>query len=220
MKVFVSWSGGKDSVLACYRMMQQPVTEIVGLVNMMTENGEYSRSHGLSTAVLREQAAAVGIPLIQRSASWADYEKQFKTALVELKEKGAEAGVFGDIDLEAHREWVERVCRETGLQAILPLWNEKREALLEELICAGFKSRIVVTDQACMGEEWLGCEIDRDFLRKMAAHPHIDPCGEKGEYHTFVYDGPIFKRPVRFYEESRFEKDKHWISKLALGSPA
>jgi uncharacterized protein (TIGR00290 family) len=186
----------------------------------MTEDGEYSRSHGLSAAVLRAQAAAVGVPLIQRAASWKDYEAEFKSVLAELKAKGVEAGIFGDIDLEPHREWVERVCRETGLKAFLPLWNEKRELLLAAFIGAGFKSRIVVTDEASLGAEWLGCEIDRDFPEKMKTVPHVDPCGEKGEYHTFVYDGPIFKSPVTVYESEQLSIEKHWVSKLELGSPA
>lgn len=218
MKVFVSWSGGKDSILACYRMMQDPGIEVAYLVNMMTENGEYSRSHGLSAAVLRAQAAAIGVPLIQRAASWKDYEKEFKAVLAELKTKGVEAGIFGDIDLVPHREWVERVCRETGLKAFLPLWNEKRKPLLEELIGAGFRSRIVVTDEKVLGPEWLGCEIDGDFLEKMKTVPDVDPCGEKGEYHTFVYDGPIFKNPVTVRESGQFSIEKHWVSKLELGS--
>ncbi|MFA5168566.1 MAG: diphthine--ammonia ligase [Candidatus Omnitrophota bacterium] len=217
MKVFVSWSGGKDSMLACYRMMQQPDVEVAYLVNMMTEDGEYSRSHGLSAAVLRAQAAAVGIPLIQRAASWKDYEKEFKSVLAELKLKGVEAGIFGDIDLQPHRDWVERICREAGIQAFLPLWNAKRKDLLEELISTGFKSRIVVTDAAVLGEEWLGCEINRDFMRKMEVLPQIDPCGEKGEYHTFVYDGPMFRAPVPFYDEEHLMIEKHWVLKLGAG---
>ena len=88
-------------MLACYRMMKQPGVEIACLVNMMSEHGDYSRSHGLTAAVLREQAAAIGIPLIQRAASWKDYEKEFKSVLTELKSKGVEAGIFGDI--EGHR---------------------------------------------------------------------------------------------------------------------
>jgi len=127
-----------------------------------------------------------------------------------------EAGIFGDIDLVLHRDWVERVCLETGLKAFLPLWNEKRESLLEEFIAEGFKSRIVVTDAASLGEEWLGCEIDRDFLRKMRTVPLVDPCGEKGEYHTFVYDGPIFKRAVEVRETKQLSIEKHWVSKLEL----
>lgn len=217
MKAFVSWSGGKDCMLACYRAMQQPDLEIACLLNMLTENGEQSLSHQLPAELLREQARAFGIPILQRKASRQEYEKEFKQAIADLKQQGAEAGVFGDIDLEAHRSWLERVCRDMDIEAIFPLWDDKRETMLEEFINAGFKSRIVVTDAAVMGEEWLGCEIDRDFMRKVKALPHIDACGEKGEYHTFVYDGPMFRAPVPFYDEEHLMIEKHWVLKLGAG---
>lgn len=217
MKCFVSWSGGKDSALACYRMMKDPEFEVVFLLNMLAENGEYSRSHGLSVALLQAQAHAMEIPMLQRKASWEDYEKEFKQAIAIMKKQGVEAGIFGDIDLQPHRDWVERVCREAGVKAFLPLWDARRESLLREFIDAGFKSQIVVTDEAVMGEEWLGCEIDRGFMRKIKAFPHIDPCGEKGEYHTFVYDGPIFNAPVSFYAEEHLMIEKHWVLKLGAG---
>lgn len=218
MKTFVSWSGGKDSALACYRVMKEGKMKVTYLLNMLTEKGEYSRSHGLSVALLQEQASAMGIPMLQRRASWDDYEKQFKLAIADLKRQGIQAGIFGDIDLQPHRDWVERVCRETGVEAFLPLWNGKREDLLEEFISAGFKSRIVVTDSAVLGEEWLGCEIDQSFKKKVnTLAPQVDLCGEKGEFHTFVYDGPMFKAPVLFHEEERLLIEKHWVLKLGLG---
>lgn len=245
MKAFVSWSGGKDSALACYRMMKQPGIEVAFLLNMLAENGEYSCSHGLRASLLQEQAKAMapmpihrraaeigaipttvhqkkikvgmGIPILQRSASRKDYEKEFKRAISDLKAQDVRAGIFGDIDLQAHRDWIERVCRERGIEVFFPLWEAPREALLEEFISAGFKSRIVATHPASLGPEWLGCEIDRDFMRKIKALPHIDPCGEKGEYHTFVYDGPMFYFPVSFYEEDCVMIEKHWILRLGAG---
>jgi len=106
------------------------------------------------------------------------------------------------------------------MESFFPLWNDRREDLLEEFIRVGFKSRIVVTDEAVLGAEWLGCEINRDFLGKMKTLPHVDACGEKGEYHTFVYDGPIFKSPVVVRESEQLSIEKHWVSKLELGSLA
>ena len=218
MKVFVSWSGGKDCMLALYKMRQQPGIEVAFLLNMLTETGETSLSHQLPADLLRDQAAMMGIPILQRKASRMEYEKEFKAAITYLKRQGVEAGVFGDIDLQPHRDWIERVCREMEMAPFFPLWDEKREILLEEFIAAGFKSRIVVTDAASLGEEWLGREIDRDFMEKIKALPHIDLCGEKGEFHTFVYDGPIFKSPVLFHEEERLMIENHWVSKLGMGA--
>lgn len=220
MKVFVSWSGGKDCLLACYRIMKRPDIEVACLLNMLTETGECSLSHCLPADLLRDQANMMGISMLQRKASRKEYEAEFKKAIADLKVQGVEAGVFGDIDLWAHRDWLERVCREMEIQAFFPLWDAKREDLLEEFIAAGFKSRIVVTDAAVLGEEWLGCEIDRDFMDKMKALPHVDACGEKGEYHTFVYDGPIFSAPVSFRDGGHRMIEKHWASTLELGSVA
>lgn len=217
VKMFVSWSGGKDSALACYRMANKPGVEIAFLLNMLTEKGECSCSHRLSVALLREQARAMGIPIVQRKASRDDYEKEFKRAIVEVKQHGVQGGIFGDIDLQPHRDWIERVCRDMDIEAFFPLWDEKRETLLEALITAGFKSQIVVTEVASLGKKWLGCEIDRNFMRAIKVLPHIDPCGEKGEYHTFVYAGPLFKTPVLFHEEGRSMIEKHWVLKLGAG---
>lgn len=218
MKAFVSWSGGKDCMLACYRIMRQPGVEVAFLLNMLAEQGDCSLSHSLPADLLRQQAAMMGIPILQRNASRKEYEKEFKQAVSDLKSQGVEAGVFGDIDLQVHRDWIERVCREMGIKAFFPLWDDRREDMLEEFVSAGFKSRIVVTDPAALGEEWLGCEIDREFMSKIRTLPHVDACGEKGEYHTFVYDGPLFKRPVCFHEVNRVSVEKHWVSKLELGS--
>jgi len=220
VKVFVSWSGGKDCMLACYRIMQQPKIEVACLLNMLAENGECSLSHNLPANLLQEQGRMLGIPVLQRKASRKEYETEFKKAIADLKQQGVGAGVFGDIDLQAHRDWLERVCREMEMESFFPLWNDRREDLLEEFIRVGFKSRIVVTDEAVLGAEWLGCEINRDFLGKMKTLPHVDACGEKGEYHTFVYDGPIFKSPVVVRESEQLSIEKHWVSKLELGSLA
>lgn len=214
MKVFISWSGGKDSALACYRAMQNPEMQVAYFLNMLDETGVRSRSHGLNPELLQQQAKAAGVPMMQRSASWNNYEKEFKKALLDLKKEGVEAGVFGDIDLQAHRDWVERVCGEVGLRAILPLWNENRRKLIDELIGAGFKAKICVTDAKYMDESWLGCDIDAEFIRKAEAAGNIDLCGEKGEYHTFVYDGPIFREPVHFDCEDKIFISNHWALKI------
>jgi len=217
MKVFVSWSGGKDCMLACHLIMQQSGIEVAYLLNMLTEKGDCSLSHQLPADLIRDQAGKMGMSLFQRKASQKEYEKEFKAAITSLKQQGVTGGVFGDIDLWPHRDWLERVCREMGITSFFPLWDEKRETLLEEFVAAGFKSRIVVTDAAVLGEEWLGCEIDRDFMQKIKALSHIDACGEKGEFHTFVYDGPMFRSPVAFHAEERLMIGKHWVLKLGTG---
>ncbi len=215
-KAFVSWSGGKDSVLACYNAIKNEGIEIAYLLNMLSENGTHSRSHHLSVAALKAQAEAMGIPIVQRQARWQGYEEEFKKALAVFKEEGVQTGVFGDIDVQEHRDWVERVCSESGLNAMLPLWQRSRESLMGEFIAAGFKAIIVAVKLECMGSEWLGRQLDRQFVEDMKCLPRVDLCGENGEYHTFVYDGPIFKAPVVFSAGEKMHTQTHSFLDIVL----
>ncbi|MBU4310292.1 diphthine--ammonia ligase [bacterium] len=216
LKTFVSWSGGKETSLACYRAMQDKNLEVKYLLNMVSEDGRHSRSHGISSALLKAQSDTMGIPIIQRKTTWKGYEGVFKEAVSGLKEEGIKVGVFGDIDLQEHRDWVERVCREIGIKPLLPLWKEGREGLLKEFIRAGFKAIVIATRADLLGREWLGRKIDEEFIRDLKRLGSIDLCGEKGEYHTFVYDGPIFKELVRFSIGKKIFKNKHWFLQLAV----
>ncbi|MDI6890045.1 MAG: diphthine--ammonia ligase [Thermodesulfovibrionales bacterium] len=214
MRVFISWSGGKETSLACYRAIKIWNLEIKYLLNMVSEDGMHSRSHGISSDLLIAQAEAIGIPIVQRKTAWQNYEEEFKRAASDFKNEGVQAGVFGDIDLQEHRDWVEKVCKEIDIKPILPLWEEERERLLEEFIRVGFKAVVVATNSDFLGEEWLGREIDKKFVEDLKALSNIDLCGERGEYHTFVYDGPIFKRPVEFTVGKSVLKDKQWFLEL------
>ena len=211
MKAFVSWSGGKETSLACYKVMQNPGIEVAYFLNMISEDGRHSRSHGVSSKLLKLQAEAVGIPIIQRRTTWDTYEEVFKKAVLALKEKGVATGIFGDIDLQEHRDWVERVSRDVGIKPILPLWKEKREELLKEFIQAGFRAIIVSLRVDLLGKEWLGRRINEDFVNDLKKVGNIDLCGENGEYHTFVYDGPIFKRNIEILNTKKIKNDKHWF---------
>jgi uncharacterized protein (TIGR00290 family) len=212
-QAFISWSGGKDSCLACYRALQGGIKGRY-LLNMATEDGHKSRSHGLSTEWLEMQAQAIGIPLFQGQTDWDGYESEFKKALLNFKSRGVTAGVFGDIDVEEHREWVERVCSECGVTAHLPLWGEHQGSLLREFIDAGFKAIVIATKADLLGEEWLGREIDLDFMTDLARQKGITPCGEAGEYHTFVIDGPLFAKKINILEAGVVSRDSHWYSDI------
>jgi uncharacterized protein (TIGR00290 family) len=181
---------------------------------MISKDGKYSRSHGISSRLLRLQAEAIGIPIIQRKTTWKTYEEEFKKSVSDFEREGLRVGVFGDIDLREHRDWVERVCKEMEIEPILPLWKGKREDLLKEFIQAGFKAIVVVTNARFLGQEWLGRQINKEFIEELKTLGNIDLCGEKGEYHTFVYDGPIFKRPVEFIAGKKILKNKHWFLEL------
>ena len=208
VKTVVSWSGGKDAALSYYRVMGD--FHVTHLLNMVAEDGRISRSHGIRTDVLRMQAEAMSLPIVSVRSSWETYEAEFKKTLSGLKGRGVEAGIFGDIDLDAHREWVERVSKESGMEAVLPLWGEKiRENLIEELIEAGFETVIVATKKDLLGQEWLGRMIDDDFARDISKIKGVDISGEGGEYHTFVVSGPIFKKRINILKSEKITRDQH-----------
>lgn len=213
---FASWSGGKDSCLALYRALRAGNT-CVSLFTMVDETGEHSRSHGLYPDVLRAQAAAMGLPIVLIPASWDDYEQQFKKNAGDFRTRGILHGVFGDIDLEPHRQWVERVCSESGLTAHEPLWQGERRELVHEFICAGFKAIIVVVDTNRMPAEFLGREIDEALVSELEA-VGVDACGENGEFHTFVYDGPLFRRGVEFNRGEVFCVGHHRVMPVITDS--
>jgi diphthine-ammonia ligase len=214
VKTFISWSGGKEASLSFYRAIQNRDIEVACLLNMMAEDGEHSRTHGIGSGWLRLQADALGIPIIQRKTSWQTYEKEFKAAVSGFKTEDIRTGIFGDIDVQEHRDWVERICHETGIRPILPLWKEERESLLKEFIRAGFKAVVVATRAESLDRAWLGRSIDEGFIEELKAMDHIDFCGENGEYHTFVYDGPIFRKPVEFTSGEKVLRDGHWFLEI------
>ncbi|MBU0896638.1 MAG: diphthine--ammonia ligase [Candidatus Omnitrophica bacterium] len=215
VKAFCCWSGGKESALSYYRVLKEQKIKIGCLLNMIDEFSEHSRTHGISSTLLQAQVKAIGSSLTQQKTTWKSYEIEFKKAVAEFKNGGIEAGVFGDIDLQEHRDWAERVCEDMGIRPILPLWKEKREELLKQFIQAGFKAIVVAINVDFLGKDWLGREINKELIEELKAMERIDLCGEKGEYHTFVYDGPIFKKPVKFNLGEKVLQDKHWFLRLA-----
>jgi len=210
VKVFSSWSGGKECALATYKAISQG-QEVLYLLNFISEDGERSRSHGIKASVLVLQAEAIGIPLIQVKTSWENYEENFKKVVRELKDKGIEGGVFGDMDSEESRAWVERVCSEIGIKAFLPLWGIKAEELIEEFLRLKFKAIIVATK---LEENLPGKVLDKALVRrisKLGSHP----CGENGEYHTFVTDGPIFRKALKVTRGERKKRDNIWLWEIS-----
>lgn len=192
-RAFFSWSGGKDSMLALHRALASGVA-VEALLAMFDEGGDRSRSHALSPALMQAQADALGIPLVMQRASWADYEAVFTDQLRRFAATGLTHGLFGDIDLLPHREWEERVCAAAGLRADLPLWQQPRRALADELLELGYRARVVCIDARWLDASFCGREFDAAFIADLP--PGVDACGENGEFHTFVFDGPRFAQPV------------------------
>ena len=193
-KFVVSFSGGKDSVLALYHSMK--AGEAMGLIVVMEEDGMRSRSHGISEELLQAQADSIGLPVYTASASWENYEKVFVRLLENAKQHGAEVLVTGDLDMPAHDCWHDKVASRVGLRLGMPLWERDHFEVVKEFVNLGFTA-ILVTVNLSMGmrEDDLGRMITHDYLEELVDRG-IDPCGESGEFHTMVIDGPIFKQFV------------------------
>jgi uncharacterized protein (TIGR00290 family) len=189
-----SWSGGKDSALALHQAIAAG-GHPRALLTMMIEDGTRSRSHGLPREVLEAQAAALGVPLHTRPASWDDYEQRFGVALAEQRSDGVRAGVFGDIDVERNLTWVQRMCAAASVQACEPLWHRPRRELLDELLALGFRARMVAVNADLLPADLLGRLLDHALVAELEA-AGVDASGELGEYHTVVEDGPPFTMPV------------------------
>lgn len=210
IKVAVSWSGGKDSCLACYRAIKDGY-KVECLLNFISKKNKRGSFHGIESKLMNLQAKLMGIPLVQREVSpdMGEYEKEFKKAVANLKSKGIEAMVFGDSALEEHKFWVDRVCQEVGVMAIEPLWQLKPAKIANEFIDSGFKSVVVSTKAKLFGKEWMGHQFDGEFLNHLRKEK-IDLCGENGEFHTFVVDGPIFKKRIEIIKSQPVFKRGFW----------
>ncbi len=210
MKVISLWSGGKDCSLALDLAKSQG-HHIVSLCNFMDSSGANSLSHGLSAQLIQNQAALIGVPLIQKMMPKESFRDKFCGLVLELKKTyGIEGIVFGDIYLQEHRDWIDKVCAELKVTPIIPLWDKDVAELINEFIKKGFKAIIVSTRSDMLGSEWLGREINTKFVSEINAKGNIDLCGEKGEFHTFVYDGPCFKNPLQFSFGNKALKGNRW----------
>lgn len=213
MQVFASWSGGKDSCLACHQAIMCGL-RVSHLLNMTTEDGKRSCWHGLRAELVAAQSQAIGIPVLQRKTAMQAYESEFRSAIHELRNIGVQGGVFGDIDLEEHREWVERVCKQTSIRPFLPLWGRDQARILERFIALGFKAVIVAANAELFGEEWVGGELDSAFFTHVTSlqeRLNLSVCGEAGEYHTFVVDGPLFEKRIEILECTKVRRNGYHL---------
>lgn len=203
-RAICSWSGGKDSAYACW-LAKQMGYEIVGLLNVMNETGQRSRSHGLPAEVLQQQAELVGCPIHLIESTWEDYTTKYIHALQYVKAKwNVDVCVFGDIDLEEHKQWEETVCKQAGLEAVLPLWKMDRRSLVMQMIHENWKTSII-SCQAKMGIDFLGKQLNEALVQELEAIG-VDPCGELGEFHTVVTDCKLFTQPMHLQWK---EKEVH-----------
>jgi uncharacterized protein (TIGR00290 family) len=210
-KAISSWSGGKDSCLAAFEAARSGY-QVAWLLTFFSRQFKRTLSHGVEMKVMNEQARAVGTPSVQRIVprGMEDYEEEFVQAVTELKGKGARAMVFGDIALEEHKEWIEKKCRDLGIEAVEPLWGRGCRQILLDFIAAGFAATVVAADSKIFGPEFVGRKVDEALLACLEALG-VDPAGEKGEYHTLVTDGPLFKRRLEIRESAPVLKGDYWF---------
>lgn len=205
---YFNWSGGKDSTLALYRVLQEKKFDIRYLLTTLNQEADRISMHGVRSELLLAQAESLGIPVKQvqlpSSSDMGAYEAVMSKAIRELKSEGISDCIFGDIFLEDLRSYREKKLEEVGISAHFPLWKEDTSDLVNEFINLGFKTIVVCVDGSKLDKEFAGRIIDRNFLADLPEN--VDPCGENGEFHTYVFDGPIFKEPVRFKSGERVLK--------------
>ena len=208
-----SYSGGKDSLLAIHRAICQGM-ELKALLITYNRDREHSWFHGIPPEVLKLVERESGVPVRLVSTSGEEYSRRFEEALSLGREAGAQACVFGDIDLEGHREWGEARCRAAGMEAVYPLWGEDRKQLVLEGIGEGIRSRITVVDTSRLESRFLGRLLTPALLEELEA-AGVDPCGENGEYHTFAFDAPLFSHPILFQFDSPLDWEGYQVLPLA-----
>lgn len=196
-KVIFCWSGGKDSAMALYKVLQENKYEVVALLTTLNAQFKRVSMHGVREDLLDKQAASIGVPLIKMFVSDGtntEYEQNMETLLLKYKEQGVSKVIFGDIFLKDLRAYREQNLSKIGLIAEFPLWKRDTKELIQEFIATGFATITCCVNDAYFGEQRVGVEITEEFIKTL--QNNIDPCGENGEYHTFCYEGPIFKTPI------------------------
>lgn len=199
-KAYFNWSTGKDSSLALYHILKDKEYNVTQLVTTVNKDYERVSMHGLREALLDAQAERLQLPLqkiyFPAEVSMSSYDTTMKKATSSLVEEGFKYGIFGDIFLENLRNYREEKLKEVGITGVFPLWKKDTKELLKELLALGFKAITVCVNAKLLDESFVGRILDEDFLNDLP--DTVDPCGENGEFHTFVYDGPIFSSPIDF----------------------
>lgn len=211
-KALLSWSGGKDCAMALERMRDQGEYDIVGLLTTVTEAYDRISMHGVRRSLLEAQANALGLPLeivwIPKAANNEIYEQRMWETLECSLHKGVETVIFGDLYLEDIRAFREEQTARAGMKTYFPIWEEPTDKLVQSFITNGYKAMTVCVDSNSLTKPFAGRNLDHEFLRDLP--DTVDPCGENGEFHTFVYDGPIFQQPIPFTKGEVILRDERF----------
>ena len=213
-----SWSGGKDSCLALYKALKDGY-EVKRLINFISRDLNRCCFHGVTADIIKLQGELLGIPVLQHKVTddMENYEREFKEGVKVVP--GIDSMIFGDIYLQEHLDWIVRVCKDMNISPVEPLWGLEAETIAREFIELGFKTIIISAKADIIGKEFVGKEFDEKMIEELKKKG-VCPCGENGEFHTLVIDGPLFKRPIKikkgevvlkkgFWEHYSYEKKEY-----------
>lgn len=198
-KAIFCWSGGKDSSLCLHKVLTENLFDVKYLLTTVNDKFKRISMHGVREELLDEQAESIGIPLLKVGVTEGtnnEYEKKMEACLLKAKSEGIEHVIFGDIFLEDLRVYRENNLAKVGMKGVFPIWKIDTKTLINDFVAKRFKTVLCCTNDGYLGKEWVGREIDQSFIEQLPAN--VDPCGENGEFHTFCYDGPIFKKKIGF----------------------
>ena len=199
-KALFNWSSGKDSALALYKTLKEDQLEVTTLLTSINEEFQRISMHGVHVSLLEKQAENLGLPLIKmelpKEPSMEEYREIMSKTMNEIKSQGVTHSIFGDIFLEDLRSYREEQLKSIGMNAVFPLWKKNTSDLIHEFLDLGFKTIITCVNETYLDKSFAGRIIDEDFIKDLPEN--VDPCGENGEFHTFTFDGPIFKNPIKF----------------------
>ena len=199
-KIIFCWSGGKDSALALNRLLSDDHYEVVSLLTTCNEHFQRVSMHGVRLELLDAQAAAIGLPLekifVSQRSSNEEYQQKMSACLAAHRARGVTACAFGDIFLEDLKRWRDENLARVGLRGIYPVWKNDTGDLIREFFTLGFGTVICCANDAYLGADAVGRNLDEEFIRTLPAN--VDPCGENGEFHSFAFAGPVFRQAVKF----------------------
>lgn len=198
-KAIFSWSGGKDSSYSLYKVIQEDVFDVKYLLTSVNQKFKRISMHGVREELLELQTQLIGIPQLKvyvNEGTNKEYEHQMEALLLNAKREGIEFVIFGDIFLEDLRLYRENNLARVGMKAIFPIWKTDTTSLIQDFLNKGFKTITCCVNDAFLDEQWVGREVNRAFVSDLPAH--VDPCGENGEYHSFCFEGPIFKQKISY----------------------
>jgi len=216
--VILGWSGGKDSALALHALLDDSRYEVVSLLTTLTEDFDRIAMHGVRRALLLQHADAIGLPLdevwIKHGAGNSEYEAAMLKSIGRFRENGITKMAFGDLFLEDIRDYREKMLQQLDMDCVFPIWGRDTTELAEEFVAQGFRAKTCCIDTRKLEDSFCGRDLTRDFFHDLPAG--VDPCGENGEFHTFVYDAPEFREPIEITTGERRRDEPFLFCDLAL----